>query len=437
MRQLHFYNHKYYLILAILLAFIAVFTNTYLVVAEEESTNTSNTDNTNNNTALQQQLQQLQNDIKDKQGSYNGLQDKITVYNDNLKSIQQKELTLNSQLEALDTQTELTRAEISQTNVAIEKNTLEQERTRLSIKQTDNQISEKQKQIQQLVRQLYEYDQKTFLEISLAHNTLSDFSNQIEYTRSLNSNLKSSLQDFQDLKQTLEDKHTELKTQQAEQEQTKLDLVASEQTLQGEADYKTKLLDEVQTDEAKFQELVKAIQAEQQGINSQITDLEKSARATLDKLSSTATTDVNTNTPFVYPTSFSPDWPVRGRITTTFRDPSYVFRSVFEHNAIDIAAPQGTPLKAVDSGVVGIVKFDGTSNYAYITIVHADDFRSLYGHVSKVFVEQGQPVQKGQTIALSGGMPGLTGTGAYSTGPHLHFSIYKGLAPVDPLLYLK
>lgn len=386
---------------------------------------------------LQEKIKTLQENIKNKQSSSNALQDKINVYQENLKSTQQKELTLQSELESLNTQSELTQTQIQRTSIEIEKIGLEQEKTKANIDTAEQDISEKQQQLQKILRQLYEYDQQTFLEIALTHSTLSEFSAQVEYTKELNTNLKSSLDHLLDLKSNLQDKQSELKKQETEQETKRTELSAQQQTLQGQAVYKNNLLTEVQSDEAKFQELVQSIQKEQTSIDAQITSLEKNARKTLDKIATaSSTTDATNQTPFVYPTSFNPGWPVIGPITARFHDPSYPFRRYFEHNAIDISQPQGSPIRAADSGVVGVVKYDGTPSFAYVMIVHADNFSTLYGHVSKVFVSPEEPVQKGQVIALSGALPGSPGSGPYTTGPHLHFAVYKDGIPVDPVVYL-
>lgn len=429
MLSLYYKKYRYLLFSGLLLS---LFVLPQFTVAEETTT-----DVTDDTAALQEKVKKLQENIKDKQTSANALQDKINVYQENLKSTQQKELTLQSELESINTQTELTQTQIQQTTVEIEKIGLEQEKTKADITTAEQDINEKQQQIQQVLRELYEYDQQTFLEVALSHSTLSEFSAQVEYTKELNNNLKSSLDHLVESKNNLQAKETELKEQAEEQATKRTELTTQHQSLQGQADYKDTLLNEVQSDEAKFQELVQSIKKEQASIDSQITSLEKNARQTLDQLAiKQPVSDTTNQTPFVYPTSFSPLWPVSGPITARFHDPSYPFRRYFEHNAIDIATPQGTPVKAADSGVVGVVKYDGSPSFAYIMIVHADNFSTLYGHVSKVFVSPEEPVQKGQVIALSGALPGSPGAGPYTTGPHLHFAVYKDGIPVDPVLYL-
>ncbi len=103
-------------------------------------------------------------------------------------------------------------------------------------------------------------------------------------------------------------------------------------------------------------------------------------------------------------------WPVSGRITQKFWT---------RHPGIDVGAPTGTPIYAADSGY--IVQ-SGWSNVGYgnmILINHGNGYLTRYGHLSKLNVEIGESVKKGQLI----GRVGSTGN---STGPHLHFEIIRG-----------
>lgn len=97
------------------------------------------------------------------------------------------------------------------------------------------------------------------------------------------------------------------------------------------------------------------------------------------------------------------------------------------HDGIDIPMPIGTPLKAVMDGQVSYAgSGSGTrSRGLYITIEHAGGYRTLYSHLSKFLVSNGDSVTAGQVIALSGN------TG-FSTGPHLHFSLYKNGQHINP-----
>lgn len=384
--------------------------------------------------SLQDKLSDIQAELKNNQTSYDDLQSKIDVYKENVKSKQQERVTLQSQLEVLDQDMELTKSEIEQTTIEINSLGLEIDGLQIKINDTEDNIDQNTEHMTKLIRELYDYDQRTYLEIALSHTTLSDFSNQVEYTETVNNEFQTAVEQLKKFKKQLKEDKADVSEKQDAEEQKKDELVAREETLQGESQYKESLLVDVEEDEEKFQQLVQDVQAEQAAYNAEIFRLEKSARITLDKLNQ-AVGDRDGTTDSL-PTEFDPMWPVSGVVTTTFHDPGYIFRSYFEHDAIDIAAPQGSALKAADSGVVAVVKYDGTSNYAYIMIVHADNFATIYGHVSAVYVEPDQVIQKGQTIAAIGGLPGTPGAGRFTTGPHVHFGVRLNGIPVDPLLYL-
>lgn len=98
------------------------------------------------------------------------------------------------------------------------------------------------------------------------------------------------------------------------------------------------------------------------------------------------------------------------------------------HNGIDFAAGEGTAIYATKAGTVT----SATYNEAYgnmVTINHGDGYSSLYGHMTNYIVSVGDTVSAGQTI-------GYVGSTGWSTGPHLHFTIYYNGSDVNPLNYV-
>lgn len=91
-----------------------------------------------------------------------------------------------------------------------------------------------------------------------------------------------------------------------------------------------------------------------------------------------------------------------------------------KHRGIDIAMPTGTPLVAIDSGVILYNQNNPTGYGYYVVIKHDSGLYSLYAHLNKLsHFKVGQRVKKGEIFAYSGN------TGS-STGPHLHFEIHEG-----------
>lgn len=114
-------------------------------------------------------------------------------------------------------------------------------------------------------------------------------------------------------------------------------------------------------------------------------------------------------------------WPVDGRVVKRFGPGA----SGERNDGIKIAVPVSTPIRAAADGVVAYVG-DGIAALGGLVIVkHGGGWTSVYGHASKLLVQRGQSVRKGQTIALSGD------TG-FADRPEVHFELRKGRTPVDP-----
>lgn len=130
-------------------------------------------------------------------------------------------------------------------------------------------------------------------------------------------------------------------------------------------------------------------------------------------------------------------WPVAPLlgISAHFHDSGYKSRFGLEHNAVDIPTDQLTPVKAPLSGRV-LKVHDAGLGYSYLQLGHKNGLSTVYGHVYAFKVQEGDVVQQGQVIALSGGAIGTKGAGRLTTGPHLHFEVLKDGEHVDPEDYL-
>jgi murein DD-endopeptidase MepM/ murein hydrolase activator NlpD len=118
-------------------------------------------------------------------------------------------------------------------------------------------------------------------------------------------------------------------------------------------------------------------------------------------------------------------WPVRGRIIASFGPKT----NGTQNDGINLAVPEGTPIKAADAGVVAYAGNELKGYGNLVLIRHANGFVSAYANASELLVKRGDTVKRGQVIAHAGQ------TGNVSS-PQLHFEIRKGSTPVDPTKYL-
>lgn len=132
---------------------------------------------------------------------------------------------------------------------------------------------------------------------------------------------------------------------------------------------------------------------------------------------------------FIYPV----DRPVT--ITATYLDPEYFEILGTDHHGVDMYVPQGSPVYTAADGMV-VEALDAGLGYSYIIVDHGQGFWTVYGHMSQIQVAVGDIVARGQSIGKSGGTPGSPGAGTLTTGPHLHWEMFRDGEHVDPLEYV-
>jgi murein DD-endopeptidase MepM/ murein hydrolase activator NlpD len=118
-------------------------------------------------------------------------------------------------------------------------------------------------------------------------------------------------------------------------------------------------------------------------------------------------------------------WPVRGKVITGYGAKT----NGKANDGINLAVPEGTPVKAAEDGVVA---YSGSELKGYgnlILVRHSNGYVTAYAHASELLVKRGDPIKRGQIIAKSG-QSGEVGS------PQLHFEIRKGSSPVDPQQFL-
>jgi murein DD-endopeptidase MepM/ murein hydrolase activator NlpD len=123
-------------------------------------------------------------------------------------------------------------------------------------------------------------------------------------------------------------------------------------------------------------------------------------------------------------------WPVTGRISSNFGYRSNPFTGIRQfHNGLDIVAPVNTHVKAAMDGRVAETGYSSIFGN-FVIMTHAGSYQTLYAHLNRIDVRVGQVKSQGSTV-------GLLGSTGYSTGPHLHFGVFRSGNPTDPLKLLR
>jgi murein DD-endopeptidase MepM/ murein hydrolase activator NlpD len=118
-------------------------------------------------------------------------------------------------------------------------------------------------------------------------------------------------------------------------------------------------------------------------------------------------------------------WPVRGKVIAGYGAKT----NGKSNDGINLAVPEGTPVKAAEDGVVAYAGNELKGYGNLVLVRHANGYVTAYAHASELLVKRGDTIKRGQVIAKSG-------QSGEVASPQLHFEIRKGSNPVDPLQFL-
>lgn len=105
-----------------------------------------------------------------------------------------------------------------------------------------------------------------------------------------------------------------------------------------------------------------------------------------------------------------------------------VYKTVKFHYGLDFAAPQGTPIYATANGTITTAGSTGNGYGNHVIINHGYGYETLYGHMVRVKVSNGQGIKRGEVI-------GWVGSTGKSTGPHCHYEVHKYADKIDPIYF--
>ncbi len=267
---------------------------------------------------------------------------------------------------------------------------------------------------------IYENSSNNYLEFLLESKSLADLFSREEYIEKITNYDNTLLTGYQTVLNEV--------TVAQENAERKLDeMESSRENLKYEKKTIRRLIKEKNRQVKIYQGMLENSETDLADYTAQIAEQEEKVEALLqqqrDKIAAGEDTIVPTTGEYAWPLTES------GRISSNFgyRSAPTAGASTY-HKGVDIAASVGTPILATKDGEV-VTSTYSTSAGNYIAIYHGGGVYSYYMHCETLSASVGDKVKKGQVIAT-------VGSTGISTGPHLHFAIYKGGAYVNPMYYV-
>ncbi|MBI5701094.1 peptidoglycan DD-metalloendopeptidase family protein [Candidatus Saganbacteria bacterium] len=304
---------------------------------------------------------------------------------------------------------------LKKANTKITLNQEQIQKLAVDLKTTNDHLLVKSAQLKNRLREIYKNSSVNYLELLFSSASMSDFINRsyfftkiIEKDGGLISGIAEDFNELKTDKEHLTKKTNEIK-QLAEEISAEKEVIAHEAT--------------------EINETYGELKGRRENYEKQVAELEKSS-AEMEKIILAKISERKKQNLSISGNTGALDWPMRGRITSNFgyRRHPYFGGGRHMHTGMDIAAPFGDIIRAADGGVVIFAGWwDGYGKA--VVIDHGSNISTLYAHMSRIYLQAGNAVKKGQMV-------GLCGSTGYSTGPHLHFEIRVKGKPQDPRKYL-
>lgn len=373
---------------------------------------------------LKSRADQLNNELDAKKNRAKEVQGLINTYKERIKQQEDQVLNLENQIVLLENRIKEKELRAEAVKMQIDILTLELQSLNRQITRQEGKITTQKALVSDLIRRIRQADDVNTLHVVLSRPSLSSYFQNVEEISKLQGDLTQQLERIIQEKANLQNDKILREAKRMDLEEQKKLLAEEQFMLEMERSSKESLLAETNAKQDEFSRVIDELRQQNQSTSEEIYRIEKELK---DKLDAIDRALASGETLLMWPV------PVK-KITSTFHDPTYPFRNLFEHPGIDLRAGVGTPIKAAGGGYVAWTK-TGKSYGNYVMIVHAGGLATLYAHLSKFNAQAGTYVERGDIIGYTGGMPGTPGAGL-STGPHLHFEVRQDGIPVDPMGFL-
>lgn len=373
--------------------------------------------------------QGLQAQIEQQNSQITQLNTEIAQYQKQLNATDQQKKTLQTALSqiALSLKKTSTSINLSQAQISATELQILQLSAAINVKQAS--IQSDQGALVESIRSLDQAESVPFITQILSSDDLAAIWRDVDDEARLRDSFQGQLDSLKSAQQQLASTKSAQETKQSQLVQHQQELQTQQGSLAATQQAQSDLLSQTKAKEANYQRIIAQKKAQ-----------EASFEAVLDNLKATASQLASING-IATAVPGTLQWPIFGtiRITqyfgnTQFADAHAPLYSGHGHDGLDIAASIGTPVHAALSGtVIGTGNTDATPSCRggsfgnWVMIKHANGINTMYAHLSKIGVSQGQSVTTGDVI-------GYSGETGYATGPHLHFGVYvSAVTQIVPL----
>ena len=363
--------------------------------------------------AFAETVDELNKKITDQKGKLEQLDAEIKKINTDLQKTGAEKTTLQSTLKTLESSRKKLEKDINYTSGNISLTNLNISKLAFSIGDKNKKIDEGRQAMRKTIRALAEIDDTSAIEVFLSNQSMGDVWNFAQALVTVNHEVQGNVRELQGLARDLEVDKKETEAKKVELEKQKRLLGSQKQSVEVTKQEKTLVLKETQNKESLYQKQLTDKKAQKEAFEKALFDFEQQLKIKVD------------------PSSYSAakagifGWPLSKITITQLFGATAAAKRLYTsgtHNGVDFGIPTGTPVKAVLSGTITATGNTDLQSgcYSYgkwILIRHNNGLSSLYGHLSSVAVKSGESVVTGDTI-------GLSGNTGYSTGPHLHLTVF-------------
>lgn len=365
----------------------------------------------------QSEIEKLRDQIEDRGNRLSEIEAEIAKFESQLQEVGAEKKTLQGAINQLELERKKVSAEISRTENLITSTDLEINKLILEIHRTETDIDSTEAAISSIIRQEYMAGDDSLIELLLRHEHLSDFFAAYEAHESVRDTMASKVAELDTFKALLEEQRNENEDKRSELSSLKNQYTDQNAVLVSNKQEQSNLLEITKNEERNYQQLLASQEQAREQILKEIREFESQLQFYLD--------------PNTIPAAGTAvfDWPLQNVIITQYfggtefaaRNAS-VYGGRAYHPGVDFGTPRGT---AIHAPLTGTVRATGNTDLVpgcyswgkWTLIDHANGLSTLYAHQDLISVSPGQKVQTGEII-------GYSGNTGYSTGPHLHFTVY-------------